>query len=146
MLLSPRNLRRLGFSRASSHLRPCNLCLQQFRILLRPPRPSPGQSIGCQAERHATGGQRGSCRVYHAGSVNQHNHPSHKLPESRNEKNLFHGSWNLPRIFREVSCSQFCWKLKDENWRHFFAQVFATLLAHVDETFRQNFALGNFAE
>ena len=34
---------------------------------------------------------------------------AHKLPESRGEGILFHGSWNLPRIFREISCGQSSW-------------------------------------
>ena len=41
-----------------------------------------------------------------------------KLPESRCERILFHGSWNLSRVFfKEISCAHFFWKLKDENRR-----------------------------
>ena len=63
------------------------------------------------------------------------------LPESRGEKKLFHGPWNLPRIFREISCGQFSWKSKDEN-RRIFSPIFATFFAHVSERFGQSFALG----
>ena len=45
------------------------------------------------------------------------------VPESRGERILFRPSWKMWRIFREISCSHFSWKL---------------------EKFRLNFALRNF--
>ena len=66
-----------------------------------------------------------------------------RLPESRGEKCLFHGQPNLSPIFREISCAHFSWKLQDENRRNILP-FSAAFLAHVGETFRQNFALGAF--
>ena len=45
-----------------------------------------------------------------------------KLPESRGERILFRDSWDLSRIFREISCAHFSWKFKDENRRQKFAK------------------------
>ena len=46
------------------------------------------------------------------------------LPESRGEKILFRPSWEMWRIFREISCGHFSWKLRGENLQH-FRQTFA---------------------
>ena len=62
------------------------------------------------------------------------------LPESHCDRILFRPSWNMWRIFREISCSHFSWKFKDENL-HFYSPKF---LAGVSEKFRQNFALGEY--
>ena len=64
---------------------------------------------------------------------------AHKLPESRSERSLFHGSWNLPWILREISCGQISWKLKDENRQHLspnFRHVFRTCRRNISPEFR----------
>ena len=48
----------------------------------------------------------------------------------------------MSRIFREIFCGHFPWKLKDENLRK-FRQNFAAFFADLFETFRKNFALGD---
>ena len=96
------------------HLSPCRKLAFQTTLRLRPP-------------------------VLHCLYVCQL-HCADMLPESWGERILFHGSWNLPRIFCKISCSQFCWKLKDEN-RRIFRQIFTTFFAHVGETFRARASL-----
>ena len=61
-----------------------------------------------------------------------------KLPESCSERILFHGSWNLPRIFWEISCGIFSWKLKDENRRSFsphFRHIFRPCRRNISPAF-----------
>ena len=62
-----------------------------------------------------------------------------KLPEPRSESFLFHGSWNLSRTFRKISCGHFSWKLKDENRRSFspnFRHIFRPCRRKVSPEFR----------
>ena len=44
----------------------------------------------------------------------------------------------MSRIFRDIFCGHFPWKLKDENLRNILPKFFADLF----EKFRKNFALG----
>ena len=68
--------------------------------------------------------------------------PSHwgpPLPESRCERILFHPSWKMWRIFREISCGHFSWKLKGENLRNVspkFRCVFRTCQRKISPVFR----------